>query len=127
MFYGCMTHHLRGRTACANNLLTPMDRANDEVLGLLERDVLHPDVTKTVVRKALDKFRAAEREWKERRQALYKQISRVDTEIKRLVAAISAGADIPALVEAVKDANERREGLSKDLATIDGQQHSDAD
>jgi predicted nucleic acid-binding Zn-ribbon protein len=104
-----------------------MDRANDEVLGVLERDVLHPDVTKTVVRKALDKIRAAEREWKERRQALYKQISRVDTEIKRLVAAISAGADIPALVEAVKDANERREGLSKDLATIDGQQHSDAD
>jgi hypothetical protein len=48
-------------------------------------------------------------------------------EIKRLVAAISAGADIPALGEAVKVANERRESLSKDLAIIDGQQHSDAD
>ncbi len=58
LFYGCMTHHLRGGTACGNNLLTPMDRANEEVLAVLERDVLHPDVTKTVVRKALDKFRA---------------------------------------------------------------------
>ena len=48
-FYGCMTHHLRGRTACTNNLLTPMDRPMTAVLAGLERDVLHPDVTKTVV------------------------------------------------------------------------------
>jgi site-specific DNA recombinase len=127
LFYGCMTHHLRGRTACANNLLTPMDRANEEVLAVLERDVLHPDVTKTVVRKALDKFRASERDWSERRQALHKQIAAVDMEIGRLVAAISSGGDIPALVEAVKAANDRTIALSQELAEFDSQQHSDAD
>jgi len=36
-------------------------RANDAVLTALERDVLHPAVTKTVIRKALEKFRASER------------------------------------------------------------------
>jgi DNA invertase Pin-like site-specific DNA recombinase len=127
LFYGCMTHHLRGRAECANTLLTPMDRANEEVLTVLERDVLHPDVTKAIVRKALDKFRASEREWTDRRQALHKQITTVDTEIKRLVSAISAGGDIPALVEAVKAANDRRETLSQELAQVDSQQHSDAD
>jgi site-specific DNA recombinase len=127
LFYGCMTHHLRGRMACANNLLTPMDRANEEVLAVLERDVLHPDVTKTVVRKALDKFRASERDWSERRHALHKQRAAVDMEIGRLVAAISSGGDIPALVEAVKAANDRTIALSQELAEVDSQQHSDAD
>jgi site-specific DNA recombinase len=127
LFYGCMTHHLRGRMACVNNLLTPMNRANEEVLAVLERDVLHPDVTKTVVRKALDKFRASERDWSERRQALHKQIAAVDIEIGRLVAAISSGGDIPALVEAVKAANDRTIALSQELAEVDSQQHSDAD
>lgn len=127
LFYGCMTYHLRGRTACTNNLLTPMDRANDEVLTVLERDVLHPDVTKTVVRKALDKFRASECEWKERRQVLLKQISGVDAENKRLVSAISSGGDIPALVEALKAANERKDSLLSELTTVNGYQHSEAD
>lgn len=48
-FYGCMTHHLRGMTACPNSLLTPMGRANEELLAMLERGVLHPDVTKAFV------------------------------------------------------------------------------
>ncbi len=127
LFYGCMTFHLRGRTACANSLLTPMDRANEEVLRVLEHDVLHPNVIATVVRKAVDKFRTSEREWKERREALHKQISSIDIELGRLVAAISSGGDIPALVAAVKIANDRRTVLSQDLAEVDSQQHSDAD
>lgn len=104
-----------------------MSRANDEVLAVLEQNVLHPDVTKTVVRKALDKFRAAEHEWKERRQALLKQISAVDVENKRLESAVSAGGDIPALVEALKASNERKDSLLGELATVNGYQHSEAD
>ena len=34
LFYGCMTYHLRGRIACTNHLLIPMDRANEGVLSL---------------------------------------------------------------------------------------------
>jgi site-specific DNA recombinase len=127
LFYGCMTYHLRGRSVCSNNLLTPMERANDEVLIALEHQVLHPDITRVVVRKALERFKASEQEWKERRQILHRQISTIDSETKRLVSAISAGGDIPALVEALKLAQERREALSRDLAHVDSQTHSDAE
>ncbi len=127
LFYGCMTYHLRGRTVCSNNLLTPMERADEEVLGALERQVLHPDITRTVVRKALVKFKAAEREWMERRRVLHRQIDAIEVETKRLVSAVSAGGDIPALVEALKVAQERRGDLLKDLAYIDSQTHSEAD
>jgi site-specific DNA recombinase len=127
LFYGCMTHHLRGRSACSNNLLTPMDRANEEVLAVIERDVLNPEVTKTVVRKVLDKFRAAEQGWMERRQTLRKQIAGTNLELSRLVSAISSGGDIPALVEAARLCTDRVTALSQDLAEVDSQQHSDAD
>ena len=127
LFYGCMTHHLRGRTACSNSLLTPMDLANGEVLAVIERDVLNPEVTKTVVRKALDKFRASENERAGRRQALHKQISEIGIELKRLVSAISSGGDIPPLVEAVRATNDRRDSLSQELSEVDSQQHSAAD
>ncbi len=104
-----------------------MERTNEAVLRVLERDVLHPDVISKVVDKALDKFKASEIECKERRHSLYKQIKDVDVEIERLVAAISAGGDIPVLVTAVKAANERRSALSSDLAEADSQHRSDAD
>ena len=104
-----------------------MDRANEEVLRVLERDVLHPKVISTIVDKALDKFKASETEWKERRHSLHKQIKDIDIEIERLVAAVSVGGDIPVLVTAIKVANERRTGLSRDLAEVDSQQHSEAD
>jgi len=55
-------------------------------------------------------------------------IAAVDAEIKRLVAAISAGGNIPVLVDVVRQANERRETLSSNLETLlNQQQHSDAD
>lgn len=57
--------------------------------------------------KAFDKFKASEVEWKERRQSLYKQMKDVDVEIERLVAAISAGGDIPVLVTAVRQLTSR--------------------
>ena len=128
LFYGCTSFHLRGRTVCTNSMLIPMEAANKAVMQVFEQEVLHPDVTKTVVRKALDKFRAVEREWAEEREVLLKQMTTVDGEVKRLVAAIAAGADIPALIEAVKAANERREALSRDLAMLNSQhQHTDAE
>ncbi|MEP6890931.1 MAG: recombinase family protein [Nitrospirota bacterium] len=125
--YGCMTFHLRGRSACTNSMLIPMEDANDAVVKVLANEVLDPRVTDVVVQKALEKFRASERDWMEQRQKLHKQITAVDTELRHLVTAISAGGDIPALVEAVKVSNDRRAALSQRLAEVDGQQHLQTD
>ena len=127
LFYGCTNFHLRGRTACTNSMLIPMEDANDAVVKVLANEVLDPRVTDVVVRKALEKFRASEQDWMEQRQALHKQITAVDMELRHLVTAISAGGDIPALVEAVKASNDRRAALSQRLAEVDGQQHTQTD
>ena len=72
----------------------------------------------------LQKIREAKME---QRQTLHKQITAVDTELRHLVTAISAGGDIPALIEAVKVSNDRRAALSQRLAEVDGQQHTQTD
>jgi DNA invertase Pin-like site-specific DNA recombinase len=123
--YGCMTYHLRGRSACANSLLVPMEAANEAVLKVLEENVLHPDVTDTVVRKAVAKFRASQQHKKKNRQQYYERIGQVDAELSRLVSAISVGGDIPALVAAVKECNDRRAALSENLKELDRTQELD--
>ena len=120
-----MTFHLRGHSACADSLLVPMEAANEAVLKVLEKDVLHPDMTDAVVRKAVDKFRASQQQKKKYLQQYYERIAQADAELHRLVAAISVGGDIPALVEAVKEGNDRRAALSADLTELDTTQELD--
>jgi site-specific DNA recombinase len=124
-FYGCMTFHLRGRSACTNSMLVPMEAANKAVLEVLEQDVLNPDVTDAVAKKAVAKFKASQEQKKKNRQQYYERIAQVDTEIRRLVSAISAGGDIPALVEAAKESNDRKISLLKELEELDTAQELD--
>ena len=124
-FYGCMSFHLRGRSACTNSLLVPMEAANEAVLKVLEENVLHPDVTDTVVKKAVNKFRASQIEKKKNRQLYYERIAQVDAELRRLVSAIAAGGDIPVLVEAAKECTERKTSLLKELEELDTTQELD--
>lgn len=124
-FYGCMTYHLRGRAACSNHHLAPMEAANEAILGVFEREVLHPDVTDTVVRKALDKFRASQKEKKQNRERYHQQITAVNAESSRLVAAIAAGGDIPSLVQAVQQCHDRKTALLDELTELDHRQELD--
>jgi site-specific DNA recombinase len=99
--YGCMTFHLRGRSACTNSMLIPMEDANDAVVKTLAQDVLHPDVTDTVVKKAGAKFRASQQDKQRNIQQYDERLELIETEMGRLVSTIAAGGDIPALVEAL--------------------------
>ena len=124
-FYGCMTFHLRGQAACSNHFLAPMEAANEAILGVFEREVLHPEVTDTVVRKALDKFRASQLEKKHNRERFHHQIAAVNAESSRLVAAIAAGGDIPSLVQAVQGCHDRKSALLEALTELDDRQELD--
>ena len=104
-----------------------MEAANEAVLGVFEREVLHPDVTDTVVRKALDKFRAAQQDKKHDRQRYHQQIAAVNVESSRLVAAIAAGGDIPSLVEAAQQCHSRKTVLLEELAELERNQDIDHD
>ncbi len=124
-FYGCMTFHLRGRTACSNHYLVPMAAANEAILGVFEREVLHPEVTEAVVRKALDKFRASQKDKKHNRERYHQQIAMIDAESSRLVSAIAAGGNIPSLVQAVQECHDRKSALLEALTELDDRQELD--
>lgn len=98
-FYGCMTFHLQRPDSVLESSPGAMEAANEAILGVFESQVLHPEVADTVVRKALDKFRASQKEKKHNRERYHQQIAVVDAESSRLVSAIAAGGNIPSLVQ----------------------------
>jgi site-specific DNA recombinase len=118
LFYGCTNFHLHGRAACTNGTLISMEAANKAVLSVLENDVLHPDVTDTVVKKAMAKFRASQQDKTRNIQQYDERLTVLETEVGRLVAAIAAGGDIPALVVALKECTERQAALSHERAEL---------
>jgi hypothetical protein len=85
---------------------------------VFEQEVLHPAVTDTVIKKAVAKFKAAQQEKTTNIDRYCVRISQLDIEIKRLVSAVSAGGDIPALVVALKENTDRRAALSDELAEL---------
>jgi site-specific DNA recombinase len=123
LFYGCTNFHLRGRTACTNSMLIPMEAANSAVLAVFEQEVLHPDVTDVVVKKAIAKFRASQQDKQRNIQQYDERLKLLETEVGRLVDAISAGGNIPALVEALKVATQRQAAVSHDRAELSREQN----
>ncbi len=100
-----------------------MEAANSAVLAVFEQEVLHPNVTDVVVKKAIAKFRASQQD-KQRNIQLYdERLKLLETEVGRLVDAISAGGDIPALVDALKASTERQAALSHDRAELSQKQN----
>ena len=104
-------------------MLIPMEAANSAVLAVVEQEVLHPNVTDVVVKKAIGKFRASQQDKQRKIQQYDERLKLLETEVGRLVDAISAGGDIPPLVEALKASTERQAAVSHDRAELSREQN----
>lgn len=54
----CSYHHLRGNTVCPGGLVLPVESTNDAVLAAVEREVLHPEVVRRAMGRAIDELNA---------------------------------------------------------------------
>jgi DNA invertase Pin-like site-specific DNA recombinase len=116
-FYGCTSFHLRGRTVCTNSLEIPMELADQAVLGVIEREILQPDIVESVVERALELLQpagAGDARRREVRQAL----DDLRAELDRLTGAIASGGQLPALLNAIKEREESRAQLEAELRTL---------
>jgi len=115
--YRCSYNYNKGKTVCANNLHTPMERTNREVLSTLERDILQPKVVEAAVRKALERLRPQD---PKEHDKLTVDLAIVEAEAAHLAEAIASGGDIPALLDAVKEREKRRAYLQEELQAVEG-------
>lgn len=117
-FYACSAYNRKGTTVCQNNTWIPMERADAEILNLLERELLDPDV----IREAVDRVRAVAggrgRSLESRRSAVTTAIAAVDAELGRLTAALAAGAELGSVVTAIKEREGRKAGLTRELEAL---------
>jgi site-specific DNA recombinase len=115
-FYACTAYHKRGRAVCANHLEIRIEAADRAILDGLRTDILHPAVFDVALDEALRLLMSPD-EREGRRDAREAEVSSLSTEIERIVAAISAGGDLPALVGALQQKERRRQELAHELAS----------
>jgi hypothetical protein len=99
-------------------LEVPMEAVNREVLKAFKRDLLAPEVIDEAVRKALERLRPSDAT-EERRRALRTELVNIEQELVRLSAAIASGGELAALLDAVREREQRRRRLEADLMSLD--------
>ncbi len=90
---------------------------NRAVLSTIESDILQPGVVEAAIRKAIYQLRPTEGESK--RDALKADLTVVEAEIAHLTEAIAKGGDIPSLVAAIKEREERRERIEAEIGAAE--------
>jgi hypothetical protein len=122
--YGCVLHHQRSGTVCANGLIVPLDAVDRAVVAAVVRDVLNEAVLETALYKAMAALEAPVDEGPS--AALREELARVEMETTRLAPAIAAGGTLPALVAAMQERERRRAYLLAELRTLERRAHREA-
>ena len=115
--YACTSHCNRGEAVCRNHVQFPMNLIDQAVIGAID-EIMTPEIVGAIigkVREDLDpRHRGAERE------RIEQQIERTDQQIENLADAIAMGGNVPALVQRLTAAHQRRQELVSTLEASDG-------
>ena len=107
MFYGCSGYHRKGLTVCRNSLTLPMDVVDDAVMTAVEESLLRADLVELALNKALNTI--ATENPPSNRDRIASELANVKTELARCVElAAAGGGDVPAVVAAIKQREQRR-------------------
>jgi hypothetical protein len=118
-FYACSSFHHRGKAICANSLEMRMADADNAVLGALERELLDPNIIQEAIRRAVASVNTPAVDPARRRAALGTSLEQVGAELGALTAAIVAGGEVATLVEAIRQAERRRDALAREMSELD--------
>src|SRR5262249_31687346 len=101
--YACGYHHARRRALCDNALLAPREATGRTLLAAIDHDVFNSRVLARAADHALAALCPSEDALDERRERLLFEVRRLESELARLVDAITGGGELPALLTAVKE------------------------
>jgi hypothetical protein len=111
---------------CANSTPLPRAEADDAVLSQVRELVLNPDVVEGAIRDAVSALRPAAETVDATRATLTAQVRQLDAELSRLAAAVAAGGDFAALLEAIRDREQRRTALCQRVEGLTGLRQASA-
>lgn len=115
--WGCSNHSETG--TCSNKRLTLNGVIERRVLGALQDRLLDP----SLVSEYVAAYHAAEREalarHTETKADLKKKLREADAKVKRLAAAIAAGADVAEVVAMLRESSAERDAIGAELADLE--------
>jgi len=118
-FYMCANHRRRGPEVC-KGLEVPLRRADQRVLGSLEREILQPTILERVCQRVVDHFAQPAQQAATRRQELIDQRAALDRAISKLIDAIAAATEsTPSIIAAIKAREREREAIDRQLVAMD--------
>jgi hypothetical protein len=118
--YLCSYHHLCGNTVCPGGLVLPVQLTNQAVLAAVEQEVLHPDVVRRAISRAINELNASTDTVVPRRIGLRAELTVVEQELPRLAAAVAQGGDLKPLLDGIQAREKRRHALETELAGVEG-------
>jgi site-specific DNA recombinase len=90
--YRCAFHATRGPAICANGVALPVARANAEIIGRLQRDVLTPRVVEAAITTALARYTAETAGATVHASQRRTELDRLERECARLAGLLATGA-----------------------------------
>lgn len=115
VFYGCSGYHRKGTTVCGNNVTLPMDIVDEAVVTAVEESLLRRDLVDLALNKALDMIGTEDAP--SDRDRITSELASVKTELARCVElAAAGGGDIPGIVAAIRQREQRRKALEAEFA-----------
>ncbi|HWW85261.1 MAG TPA: recombinase family protein, partial [Vicinamibacterales bacterium] len=98
VFYGCAAYHRRGCSVCRNSLTVPMEIADAEVITSVKDQLLNRHVLKTAVERATQRLTSGVNA----QRTVARELATIERELANLAAAVSAGGELPTLIEAAR-------------------------
>ena len=117
-FYSCSSFYRRGPEVCPNRYEIPMTTANAAVIEALLEELLTPDRLVSVTERLLARAKVEQHPPDMARREVERQFADVETALSRLTAAVAAGGDVPALVDAIKAQDGQRRMLQRRLEAL---------
>ena len=117
-YYGCSVYHRRGKSVCSNRAEIPMASADAAVVSALLDDLLTAERLAEVADRAVALAGAEHEAAPDLRAGIERQLGECEAALGRLTAAVAAGGDVPALVEAIKAQETQRQRLEARLDTL---------
>ena len=124
VFYGCAAYHRRGAVVCANRQTVSRAATDHAVLSAVESTILNPEVLAVAIGRLADELSTPEQFTT---VDLERELSRLDEELTRLTAAVAGGGNLPSLLAALHEREERRWALQVDLAARRSQHRQTVD
>ncbi len=115
--YKCANYHNKGKTVCPNGLTVPLGATDQAVLSAIEEQALQPEVVEKAIDRALEMLRPAEDHAK--LDGLNADLVIVQSEIDHLTKAVATGGDLPSLVAAIKEREQRKTHIESELRLLD--------